>query len=764
MNNHKKYLTGCIISGALMFAWIFLTVLLTGGREIEDFTTMDTYIFMAFIAVEIITFICCFYFGIKLGKESHKNNPSQLPILTEPNAQPTKRGGIMAVCAFVIALISMISGIIVFGNSAPDVIKKLETLFSFCIIIPIFAIALNPLIKALLNKILENKKVESIQNYIISHREFAEKTSKQKFLTTNIIRYITDLYAVLICILAFLIAFCSGVLFETDWSVPLCFYSAFLFLSSFSRIRFSPSKDIFEEDKSYVNEKDYPEIYKTIEKAKTALNCKGEVKFAITPDCNAGIAKIGNIYSVQLGAVLLNTLSQEEIYNILLHEFAHIKNNNAFTTKSGAYYIWLDNGKTPHYLSFLTELLFCCFEYVFSFQFNLYLYASSIINETNADKAMAVYGNANHSASALVKIKYFELFGWENVNSDEKCYFEQETPDVSFISDTITTFKEAVPIRANDWNRLIESEILSRSATHPTLKMRLENLGVSTPEVLNLPDSDKYTEECKKTLNHIEKLIYDDRVKNYEEYKKLYYTEPKALIDAWENAGKPVIAEEYADIHNALHTLGRVTDAYNLCEKAISVLSPTAACYAYYANGSYLLHNYDDKGIDYIYKAIENNSNYINVGLNIIGEYCCLTGKANQLEAYRKRAIELTQLAKDKYNLVNTLNEKDRLTAENLPQELFDGIMNYILSIDTDRCIDNIYLFRKTITDDFFSSVFVIKFSANTNDVIKNNIMHKLFCYLDTCSEHQFSLFDYAGIGDVKINEIPNSCVYSKNQ
>ena len=40
----------------------------------------------------------------------------------------------------------------------------------------------------------------------------------------------------------------------------------------------------------------------------------------------------------------------------------------------------------------------------------------------------------------------------------------------------------------------------------------------------------------------------------------------------WENDKKPVIPEEYADIYNALHTLGRVTDAYNLCEKAISVL------------------------------------------------------------------------------------------------------------------------------------------------------------------------------------------------
>ena len=39
-----------------------------------------------------------------------------------------------------------------------------------------------------------------------------------------------------------------------------------------------------------------------------------------------------------------------------------------------------------------------------------------------------------------------------------------------------------------------------------------------------------------------------------------------------------------------------------------------------------MLYRYDERGMELIYRAMEQNGNYIEEGLNIIGNFCCLTG------------------------------------------------------------------------------------------------------------------------------------------
>ena len=69
---------------------------------------------------------------------------------------------------------------------------------------------------------------------------------------------------------------------------------------------------------------------------------------------------------------------------------------------------------------------------------------------------------------------------------------------------------------------------------------------------------------------------------------------------------------------------------------------------------------------------------------------------------------------------------------------------------------------RKVITDDFFTSAFIIDFEDDVDDEIKNKVMHKIFSYLDKCFDWQFSLFFFEEIGNVDIEKIENSCVFVK--
>ena len=762
-NNSKKYLIGTFVSIALMFVWIFLTVFLTGGKEIEDFSVADQYIFSGFIVAEIITFVSMFVFASKLGKENYKRRQLIKPMpKTKQEISQNKKSAVLGISAYIIALGAMCIGIIVIGDKPELPLTAFKAALAVCSIMPAIFIFLNAFFKKRFLQRIEQKGVGEFQQYIISHRELAEEASAEKLSLSKNLRIFTDIYSVLLSVLAIVISFCAGILFDTDLSVPFCLYSAFLILTSLSRIRFRTPATIFDEDETYISEKEYPEIYKTLQKAADTLGCKGKIKLAVIPDCNAGIAKISDVYSVQIGAILLNILSEEELYNVLLHEFAHIKNNSDYySTKNGSYFTWIQNGGNPHFLSGLSSLLFCCFDTVYCFHYNLYIYASSILNESQADKTMAYYGNSEIAASALLKMKYFELYTWEKGTYDTVCPFEKEEPDKRYLTDELDEFKKAVNTRFCMWNNLAESEILSRSASHPTLKMRLEVLGVTRMQTVESADTENYKTECAKYLNYVEELIHKERLKTYYEYRKEYYIEPKKKIDLWLADGKPVIAEEYADIHTALRQLGRNREAYDLCDRAIAELPTVAKCFACFAKGCYLLHCYDKTGIDYIYTAIENNPNYIDEGLDVIGGFCCLTGLQQELDVYREKAIELCQKAKDKYSQINQLNKTDNLSTEQLPDGMLNSILDYIKAIDS-NCIDKIYLIRKTISDDFFTSAFVIKFDDGTNNDTKDNVLHKIFCHLDTCSDWQFSLFDYTSVAAVKVENIENSCVYSK--
>mgnify|MGYP003299510293 FL=1 len=312
----------------------------------------------------------------------------------------------------------------------------------------------------------------------------------------------------------------------------------------------------------------------------------------------------------------------------------------------------------------------------------------------------------------------------------------------------------------SDRAELINKEILSRSATHPTLKMRLESLGVNELRILYPESSKEYVSECKKAIEYVSSLIAQQSKESYEECRKYYYTESKELVEKWENNGRHIIAEEYSDVCDALRRLGRNTEALELCENAIKILDDVGSCYAHFMKGCFLLHSFDKTGIDYIYKAIETNHNYIDEGLEVIGRFCCLTGQEDQLEIYRERAIALAQ-ENEIYSEANVLNKKDKLSTEVLPEGMLEDILEHITS-ECSENIEKIYLVRKTITDNYFTSAFVIKMTPDTDDDIRYKILHKAFNYLDTCSDWQFSLFDYEDVKNVKIEGIAGSCVYSK--
>ncbi len=414
-------------------------------------------------------------------------------------------------------------------------------------------------------------------------------------------------------------------------------------------------------------------------------------------------------------------------------------------------------------LSALLSRLYLSFAIKYAFNYQIYDYASAVVNELHADQSMAKYGNPKAAVSALLKTQYNKLYFWESTVKNEASIYESEELKPDYLTNKISDFKKAIAERNEDWNEMIGKEILANNSSHPTLKMRMDALGIHKLSIAETKSSDEYIAEIRRILDFSENVIYEEWVKTYETERAEQFTEPLARIEEWRRSGSTISPETYADIVSDLKTLGMHEEAEALCEKVIEALPAMSSAHAMFMKGSAMLYRYDERGMELIYRAMEQNGNYIEEGLNIIGSFCCLTGREEALSDYRRKAGELGQKYVDQVSQVSFLSKNDKLTKEALPDGMLEEILSYIRSIDQ-NIIQNIYLVRKTVSETFFSSVFIIHFYGGT-DAQRSEIMHKIFRFLDSHpADWQFSLFDYFEFPEIRVEKIEGSLVFSKDK
>lgn len=752
-NYHKKYLLLTILFAFLMFVWVIVAVSLTGGREISDFTEQDRLFFTVFGAVELLNLFLLFLFAKKARKT---------PL---PEAEPfpvdkvqRRRGVLLFISALMLGFGSWFLGLRFGRELSPSLLRG--GFWSFvALTVVIFGLSLG--LDILFNRRLSKRSLADMSKYIDSHREAGLDHGQRKLLHIKRIRVFTKLYTLFLTLLALALGFFGGALTagSTDFQTLIVFLSAFVYLSVLSRIHFPQSLPKPEDDPFLANREDYPVLYSIARKAAESQGWQGDIQILLHPECNAGIQLQRNTCRIHLGVLLLDLLTEEELLSVFCHEFSHIAREQDLDQTQIRHNVWLNQGGNPHFLNTLTSLFFAFLNTLFLWHFQLYLYAVSLSAEEQADQAMVALTNPETAASALTKLKYHDMYQWEFGSMDIDPLYAPEAPDPQFLHRQSARIRTRTAQRQAAWNDLIDREIISRRASHPTVKMRLEGLGVSELPAITFPDKDILTTEREAAMSFAAKTVCDGLADTYADSRKEVYLEPLAQVENWEFEGKPVSSLDYRDIVTALQCLGRNREADSLCRQAIEQLSGPAACFAHFSHGCFLLRSYDDSGIDHIYKAIAGNSNYIEEGLEMIGQYCCLTGNQGALDSYRQQAVELLQKTKDVYSQISTLQKHDQLSAETLPEGMLEALLDYTALVDNDTILEA-YLVHKQITQEDFTSAYIVHFKEGISEEEKERVLDKLFAYLDTSTDWQFSLFDYDHIPFQKIRDIPGSCVY----
>ncbi len=656
-------------------------------------------------------------------------------------------------------LISLIG--IVWRNHAPD--QTVLIILTALSAVPFLLLAANIILSKQYVKKINRTKVADMQGYMLRYRNEAEKASRTLLKRLQGQRRAAMVYAALVWFLAACASILGGMLYSFAFLLfYLCIlYAGTMFYGIYARI---PKKEtaVLNDNALVLQRKEYPYLYDIARRAAQSLNCYGEITILLSFDCNAIIVRAKDTYYLQLGIILLGILSEEELYCTCLHEFSHCSDRNRGDEREMKYGGWLSSYKdTSGFMIFVTNL-FAFFDARYLFDHMTYQYATSVVKETEADRDMAKYGSIEAAASVLLKLNYDNKFRWESGVWNEAPVYASEEPNPHYLRDLINRFKDATAERHTVWDEMIDREILSNSATHPTIKMRLETIGAERVGQIEGKSSPDYFGEVQKALDFADGKLLGMQ-DGYQKDREEHYLAPLRRVTEWEERGMPITAEGYADMISDLRQIGRNEEAEALCERAIQELNENSRQHAYFMKGCALIHRYDEAGVDLIYHAIENNPNYLEEGLQAIGEFYCMTGREEQLLAYRERAQQLVQKDKDEYSETRILSKNDKLSAEHMPDGMLEDILAYIRSVDEDT-VQCIFLVRKTISKTFFTSVFVIGFCGGTDRRRDAAIMYKIFRYLDTYPvKWHFSLFNYFDCPGIRFDKIAGSLVYSKS-
>lgn len=766
-NKLSAYMTGLICSIVLAFAFIPCAVIATGGKDIPEFSDRDIILFVIFMSCIVLALVASFFFAIKYSHATA--SPEVLERRKQLNRQKAKenRGVFLLVASAVaITIALMFAGTSLNGTLLPagGRTKSIIPLLAALILVPVIPAAAGRIAVLFYIKKLNSMSIADCNTFFVSHRDEAEKTAAAKLKKLLRIKAASDIYAVITGMCGCAAAFLSPcIIMIKPVYYPVIALSFILILSALSRIR-PIKRDEFSDYKfPELTPDEYPALNALAVRAAEKIGCRKKIRIFGTLGCNAGICEVRTEYSVQLGMTLLTLLSEKELYAVLLHEFAHVAPGMHLAYKVNRYSARLEYTVGDSIYLSVAKQMFLLPDSIYSFEHLLYSYASSVISESNADRAMLCCGSKERVASALLKLYYSDMDEWESDTREGNNSYEHEELPHDFLRSMIAETEKHIDERRDAWNEYARAEILANNATHPTLRMRLDALGVTDYCADDSSKSPALDSECQKAILLLEKKIYDEISPTYAETRQRFYLDPLAKVEAWEAAGQPLIAEEYGDIVNALLALCRINDLMELCDRAIKELPDSAALYAYFIKGSQLLHSFDPAGIELMYHAVENNKNFIDEGMAMIGTFCCITGRKEELEHYRSRVVELAQKQHDEYDRINYIGKNDRLSAEQLPDGMLDGILAHIKAADESNIVEKIRLVRKTVSDDFFSSMFIIEFIPDADEDAVGNVMHKTFMYLDTCSDWQFSLLGYDDL-DINakkaVNAIPGTVVY----
>ena len=585
---------------------------------------------------------------------------------------------------------------------------------------------------------------------------------------------------IFLLILYFAIPFAFGSLFLTCvyegasyWRIILGLVASFLSMGLFAMAFYRIFAVVFAKKlnkEALVPEGALPLLEAMAKKAAAEVGIKGHIRMELTRDCDCDVNIFGKTHVVFLGTRLLTTLTEAEVYQCLLASFDYFSRPAEYNRLMRIHRLGELGGAEIRPATFVFDRFFSYADATLEWEYDLYVTAYKRYIDSMADRRIKEQGNPAAAVGAMCKKAMWRHFTFEASEFLTKPFYYEPELHEHFERDVCDAYRKALSERREVWLDMLSREF-------PTEQTRGSDLFADswrslTPDAQApasadwVPDlSTPYGQEVLTAVGMVDKRIRRELSHSYAAYRKREYLEPLATAQAYEQDPTGYTTPELSPVINAYRDTCQYAKAEALCDAILETeTNQFALAHALYFKGMQMLHRYDVCGIDYIYRAIDLNKNYMKDGFELVEEYCTLCGLKEEYETYLRRAD--TQYAAHAYNHneAGELNPRDRLVKEEELGDMLPDILAYMEQV-SEGCIREIYLVRKVISEDFFSSVFVLNFEYGADREVMDRAYTAIFNYLDAYPvDWQFSLFVYDRASELAVKQVEGSLVWTKRE
>lgn len=384
-----------------------------------------------------------------------------------------------------------------------------------------------------------------------------------------------------------------------------------------------------------LNREEHPQLFKVIDSAIEMTKAPKLDEIYILDDANVRVTCLLNGFGANgknvlgIGIQVLKLLNEEEFKAVIIHELAHIYNDDTKVsskisrrlTRWNEIVYRVDEGD-----NIIKMILLLPFAKFYIEKLERYLDAMSQTKELLADKEVSKYMSVEIYAKATMKLEIMEEF-LANPYSKLEIRSSDEAPK-NYFTTLFEDFERELPNRKEQWMNQIKKRISSIYDTHPSFKERMEALGIEDFNYdINFNDqSDDYKKEIDTLIEIKNKQWHKYWSDEWEEVTKEY----KEQLEIIKNYKDTDDIEKIMEYGEALEDLGEYEKALEFYKDIASKDKECAI--AMYKVGQIMLMNNDEEGIEFIEKSVELDGSFFISAMGIITEYFLDNGMKEKID------------------------------------------------------------------------------------------------------------------------------------
>ena len=580
----------------------------------------------------------------------------------------------------------------------------------------------------------DKKTAREIYNYGLEMQKSVEEDYKAAEREAHRRIRQGNVWVAFLIVLIFLLYLFLGAT-RASWSAIAALFGVYLLTGLFEKVFVLSEKT---PPRLFVSEQEFPLIFAEVRRAAEAAGCRRRLRLSLVSD-GIGVREEGGDICIGLNAVECALLTREELYAVMLHEVAHVVNVD--TGRGRIFYRarrrWAESGDS--FFSGVASLFLSETALRIIMASESYNVFAMRHHEILADEKVIELGSCRAFIDATAKGTEFYLYN--EMPQREMSYdcYESEQPPRDIVSRDLANFYSYREKYGEMWRQIMRQELPARVSTHPTLRQRMEAMGVDEYDVSKEETDENYSAEQKKLLRFADEKAFESLRGNYPFLRENFYLSRKEQMEKYRTAaaeGKRLPLDEQVLCLQAFYGIENDT-AMQIADEMLA--QDENASFAHFYRARIWFDEMDGRCVEEFRKAMRVNYELCDSCLDAIGQFALRSGDEALLQEYRSSAPELSQDAQDK-SAASQWKKGTPLRACALPKETLEEVRTRLGELSEGSVL-------RAYAADFGTpdcTVIAVEMKRRAPLQERGRVMENLYAYLESRSEN-FSLQFYGG-------------------